>query len=105
MDSISLARFFVEYLEKAKAKNIQIVQAKSSKIFDYIVVCTSPDKYASQSMLVGLLDFAKNSLNIINNGIEGYKKADWIAIDYGKLQVHIMLEDTRKKYNIEKLWA
>ena len=47
---------------------------------------------------------AKNEFNQINSGLEGYKKADWIIADYGKVAVHIFSEKARDKFNIEKLW-
>jgi len=36
---------------------------------------------------------------------EGYSEATWIILDYGDSIVHVMAEDERGYYNLEKLWA
>lgn len=104
MDTLNLARFYADFLNKSNAIKTEIIETKSSKVFDYFVVCTAKDKISAQTLLIDLLDYAKSELNQINSGLEGYKKADWIIADYGKVAVHIFLEKTREKFNMEKLW-
>jgi len=104
METISLARYLADFLYKAGADNTEILEIKNGNIFKYIVVCTVPDKNYSQSVLVNLLDYAKEQFNIVNLGLEGYKKADWVIVDFGKIFVHIFQPKIREKYNIEKLW-
>ena len=55
-------------------------------------------------MLINLLDYAKSQFNLVNLGLEGYKRADWIIADFGKVFVHIFQPKAREKFNIEKLW-
>ena len=104
METLELARFFADFLNKHNAEETEIINTKNSKIFDYLVVCTAKDKLSAQALLIDLLDYAKNEFNQINSGLEGYKKADWIIADYGKVAVHIFSEKARNKFNIEKLW-
>lgn len=37
--------------------------------------------------------------------IEGYAAGRWILMDYNDLILHIFHEETRKFYNIERLWG
>ncbi len=104
METLELARFFADFLSKNNAKKTEIINTKSSNIFDYLVVCTSENKLHAQMLLVELLDYAKHEFNQINSGLEGYKKADWIIADFGKVAVHIFSEKARNKFNMEKLW-
>ncbi len=104
MEILNLARYFADFLDKCGARGLEILEIKNGNIFNYMVVCTVPDKYYAQNVLVDLLDFAKSQFNIVNLGLEGYKKAEWIIVDFGKIFVHIFQEKTRAKYNIEKLW-
>jgi ribosome-associated protein len=36
--------------------------------------------------------------------IEGYKRAEWVLMDYSDLIVHIFSPKTRAFYNLERLW-
>lgn len=104
METLNLARYFSDFLNSYGAKNTEILEIKNGNIFNYLVVCTAPDKFYAQNLLIDLLDYAKTQFNVVNLGLEGYKRADWIIVDFGKIFVHIFQEKTRSKFNIEKLW-
>ena len=36
---------------------------------------------------------------------EGLQAASWVVMDYGGIVVHIFHSETRKFYNLERLWA
>lgn len=38
-------------------------------------------------------------------GCEGFDAATWILADYGDVALHLFDEETRKKYDLEHLWA
>ena len=38
-------------------------------------------------------------------GIEGYREAKWILLDYESVVVHVFHKDDREFYNLEKVWA
>ncbi len=104
MEVINLARYFADFLYKNGALNTEILEIKNGNIINFMVLGTVPDKHYAQGLLVDLLDYAKTQFNLVNLGLEGYKKADWIIVDFGKIFVHIFQEKTRAKFNIEKLW-
>ncbi|MBQ8868479.1 MAG: ribosome silencing factor, partial [Oscillospiraceae bacterium] len=41
---------------------------------------------------------------ITPKNIEGYQSAMWILMDYENVIVHIFYEETRKFYDLERLW-
>ena len=104
METLNLARYFSDFLSKCGASNVEIIEVKNLNIFNYMVVCTMENKHFAQELLVELLNFAKSQFNMVNLGLEGYKKADWIIVDFGKVFVHIFQPKAREKYNVEKLW-
>ena len=104
METLNLARYFSDFLNSCGAGNTEILEIKNGNIFNYLVVCTAPNKLYAQNLLIDLLDYAKTQFNVVNLGLEGYKRADWIIVDFGKIFVHIFQEKTRSKFNIEKLW-
>lgn len=104
MDTLQLARYFADYLMKYGAQNVDILEAKNGKVFNFMVVCTAEDKNHALNMLVDFLDYVSTEFKMVNLGIEGYKKSDWIIVDFNKIFVHIFQPKTREKFNIERLW-
>jgi ribosome-associated protein len=37
--------------------------------------------------------------------IEGLDDAHWVLLDYGDFVVHVFLDETRRYYDLERLWA
>ncbi|HEX3621833.1 MAG TPA: ribosome silencing factor [Acidimicrobiales bacterium] len=37
--------------------------------------------------------------------VEGLGDSQWILLDYGDLVVHVFLEETRRYYDLERLWS
>ena len=38
-------------------------------------------------------------------GIEGQGVSDWVVVDLGEVIVHVMQEESRRMYELEKLWS
>ena len=37
--------------------------------------------------------------------VEGYDDAQWVLMDYGDFVVHVFLDEVRRFYDLERLWA
>lgn len=94
----------VNALEDKKAKEIQVIHIEEITILtDYFVICTG----TSTTHMKALADAVDESFKKVGQKYlhqEGYNSAKWILQDYGSVVVHIMSQEDREFYNIERLW-
>jgi len=91
-------------LDNKKANDIKILEVKELTIItDYFVIC-SADSTTQVKALTEHLEETMNLEGFKLFGIEGVSNARWILMDYGDVIVHIFLEETRRYYDLERLW-
>ena len=92
-------------LENAKTQNIAVLDVrKISDFTDYMVIATGPSNRHVQSSADKVVETLRGH-GVRPVGIEGKQLGDWVLIDFGDVVVHIMREQTRDFYNLEKLWS
>ncbi len=70
---------------------------------DYFVICTC----LSDTQVRAVVDHIEESLDragISPARIEGYNVSEWVLMDYIDVIVHVFLPETRKYYDLERLW-
>lgn len=96
----------IQSLQDKKGLDIAVVDL--SKIGDTIcqafVIATggSPAQVQTLAQNVGEEVRAKSGQSPV--AVDGMRNAQWVAIDYGEVMVHVMLPDAREYYDIENLW-
>ena len=50
-------------------------------------------------------DFVRTTTHVHPLSVAGRENAEWVAMDYGTIFVHIMQREPRAFYDIEHLWA
>ena len=99
-----LIKSLVEILENKKLKNVEAFDLKGkSELVKFIILATSASEKHSKQIAAELeQEFA-------SQGIEAFKEGefpgDWIVLDLGEVLIEIFTEDSRKYYNLEKLWG
>lgn len=76
-----------------------------SRIADYFVICQASSTTQVDSICDSVEDKVREMAKEKPLHIEGLDNCFWVLLDYGNIVVHIFLEEYRKFYNLESLWA
>ena len=94
-------------IQEKKGKNIVIADLSSidDTICNYFVICQGN----SPSQVTAIVDSVKDYVRIATDNkptaIDGLQNAQWVAMDYSDVLVHVFLPEVRDFYNLEHLWA
>lgn len=105
MNSEKLAYKISDLMLRKKGIGIKILDLrKLTTVTDYFVICSA----SSDTQVKAISDFIKEETKKIDERPwhnEGYSNLSWVLLDFVDVVAHIFLEDTRKFYNLEGLWA
>ncbi|PHM70696.1 hypothetical protein Xkoz_01448 [Xenorhabdus kozodoii] len=105
MQGTELQQFVIDKLEDSKAQDIVSIDVRGkSSITDCMVICTGTSSRHLMSVADNLVDDCRQA-GIMPLGVEGQGISDWVVIDLGEIMVHVMQEDSRRMYELEKLWS
>lgn len=97
--------FIVDKVDDIKAQDIVTLDVRGkSSITDFMVLCTG----TSNRHVASIADHVSKESKQINYpplGISGEEDGEWVIVDMGSVILHIMQEDARNLYQLEKLWA
>jgi ribosome-associated protein len=94
----------VRAADDKKAQNILVLRLSAITEFtDYFVICTGNSSRQTQAIADEVIEHLKAS-GVRPLNTEGYKNAEWILIDFGAFVVHIFTEESRRFYDLERLW-
>lgn len=88
-----------------KATNLEVLDLKElSSITDIFLFCSGQNPRQMQA-IAEAIDERLSEHDVEPLSREGIGGGSWILLDYDDLVVHIFSEETRKFYNLERLWA
>ena len=100
-----LAGRIVNELSKTKAGGLKLIHVENQTIIaDYFVICTGTSNTQIRA-LANNLEVKLGEEGVYPAHIEGLDEATWVLLDYHSVIVHIFNSETRRFYNLEKLWA
>jgi len=101
----ALQDFVVDKVDDLKAQDIIAIDVTGkSSITDCMVICTGTSSRHVMSIAGHLVEEAK-AAGLDPMGVKGINEADWVVVDLGDVIVHVMQEESRQLYELEKLWA
>ncbi|MFM2486321.1 ribosome silencing factor [Celerinatantimonas yamalensis] len=104
MQTTALVKFVVDKIEDMKGRDVAVLDVhQQSTITDHMVVCSGNSKRHVQSIAQNILNEAKLAhLTVI--GSEGGDAGEWVLVDLGDVVIHVMQDESRDFYQLEKLW-
>ncbi|WP_158968397.1 ribosome silencing factor [Paraglaciecola sp. L3A3] len=105
MDHQQLKAFAVEKIEDLKGRDIiELDVSGKSSVTDTLIICSGNSKRHVVSIAENLVVEAKKS-DTAPLSIEGKEDGDWVLVDLGDVVVHVMQDEARDFYQLEKLWG
>lgn len=91
--------------DEFRGQDVIVLDVRSiTQFFDYHVIVTTQ----SPRQMVALAEEANREMKAHGHsrlGIEGIEGSTWVLEDFGDVILHVFHPDTRKFYDLERLWA
>lgn len=95
----------VDTLEDRKAIDVVSLDVgKVTVIADHMVIASGTSNRHVNALSDHVLQSVKEHQGQIN-GVEGRETSEWVLIDLGDVLVHLMQQETRSFYDLERLWG
>ena len=105
MQGQTLHTFIVDKIDDLKGRDIVVLDVRGkSSITDCMIICSGN----SNRHVCSIADHVAEELRhagLQPLGIEGEAEGEWVLVDMGDVIVHVMQDDTRSLYQLEKLWS
>jgi ribosome-associated protein len=103
--SYKFACIVARFLDEKIAKDISILNISNVSSFaDYFVICSAQTNTQVKALTENLTDKVKSTFKKLPIGKENDLKNRWNLVDYGDVIVHILHQEDRDAYAIEKFW-
>ncbi len=106
-ESSELVGSIVRGIQEVKGKEICAIDLRGiqNAVTEFFVVCHGSSDTQVEAIARSVEKIVLKETEQKPFHREGTEKAGWILLDYFDVVVHVFLEETRRFYHIEKLWA
>ncbi|GAA0514196.1 ribosome silencing factor [Tatumella terrea] len=105
MQGQTLQSFVIDKVDDLKAQNIIAIDVRGkSSITDCMVICTGTSNRHVISIADHLVQESR-AAGMLPLGTDGKDAGEWVVVDLGEVIVHVMQEEARELYELEKLWG
>ena len=101
-----LVNKIVEGIQEKKGEKITVVDMSDidNYVFRNFVICQGKSNSHVTSIADSIRGYVREQIKVKPFATDGYQNAQWIALDYGEVIVHIFQPELREFYNLENLW-
>jgi len=99
--------YIIEALKDKKGRQILKIDLRAieNSICDHFIICHGDSTTQVNALCESVEKKLKETGKIYAHHVEGLKNCLWVLMDYNDILVHIFLENQRRFYNLEELWA
>lgn len=109
MENITSEKFasvIARILDDNKAKDIVILNVENvCSLSDYFIIATGSSTPHVRALTENVRKKIKDVFKRLPLGEETEKLSKWNLLDYGEVVIHIMNQEQRDTYKIEKFWS
>jgi ribosome-associated protein len=103
--SEDLTLFLADKADDMKALDIVTINVEGkSSVTDRMIVCTGTSKRHVISIADHVASEVKKA-GLEPLGMDGEQEGEWVVVDMGSTMLHVMQEQHRELYQLEKLWS
>lgn len=105
MPALDKTKFAVHAADEGKAEEITILDVRAvSGVTDYFVIFTGSGTNHVRALAKRVEDALREN-GVKPSSVDGARTTAWVAMDYGNVIVHAMTADSRRTYDLERLWG
>lgn len=105
MQTEQIKALVIDALEDLKAQNITALDVRGrTSVTDWMIIANGTSARHVAAVAANVEEKAKHS-GLQPLGVEGRSNTDWILIDLVDIVVHVMTEQAREFYDLERLWG
>ena len=106
MTQLHMVKTITTLLNDNKGQDICVLDVQNlTAITDYMIVVTGSSDRHVKALARFVIDGMKQDEKTAPLAIEGDREGDWIIVDYSFVMVHVMLDEQREFYELERLWT
>ena len=109
MENVTSEKFasaIARFLDDNKAKDIVILNvANVSSLSDFFIIATGSSTPHIRALTENIRKKIKDIFKRLPLGEESERLSKWNLLDYGEVVIHIMNQEQRDTYKIEKFWS
>ena len=101
-----LLETIIEGIQEKKGSKIVVADLHQidGNICQYFVICQGNSPMQVEAIAESVGDYAREKNCEKPSHVVALENAQWVAIDYTDIRVHIFVPDMREYYDLENLW-
>lgn len=102
-----LIQEIIKGIQEKKGKKIVVADLTQidDTICNYFVICQGNSNSQVTALVESVKEYARKGAEAKPYAVDGMRNAEWVAMDYADVLVHVFQPHVRAFYDLEHLWA